>query len=71
MIDDLLHRLGEHFDAVQVFVSRQLPDRQTESFSRGVGNWNARWGQVERWVEDIRHCDAEEARIRTRKENDD
>lgn len=67
IIDDLLAKLGEHFDAVQIFTSRKMDNGETESFSRGIGNWNTRWGQIERW---FRHCqiaDDEEARIAGRR----
>lgn len=50
MMDRHASELAEHFDAVQIFTSRLLPDGTTEGYSRGSGNWMARYGQVEQWV---------------------
>lgn len=44
--------LGEHFDTVQVFVSRfEHEDRGTMNVAYGAGNWYARYGQVVQWIE--------------------
>lgn len=46
--------LKEHFENVQVFVSRILDDGDdagnTVSIQRGSGNWHARESQVREWV---------------------
>lgn len=51
--------LGEHFDAVQIFVSKHEKER-TFTAHRGTGNWLLRFGQVQEWTiyeeERIRMC---------------
>lgn len=44
--------LGEHFDTVQVFVTRHEPAEAggTETVNLGCGNWYARYGQVVEWI---------------------
>ena len=44
--------LKEHFEAVQVFVSRDDSDRLggTTNCNMGSGNYYARYGQVSLWV---------------------
>lgn len=56
--DDALQRalnlLGEYFDSVQIFVTRQeVEGKSCETSSRetGQGNWYARYGQVTEWME--------------------
>jgi hypothetical protein len=41
--------LMEHFDSVQVFVTRHTPDG-TVNVNFGCGNFFARYGQTELWV---------------------
>jgi hypothetical protein len=41
--------LGEHFDTVQVFVTRHGPDG-TGNAGFGEGSWYARYGQVREWL---------------------
>ena len=47
-------KLGEHFDTVQIFVTRVVDDGKlcgnTEDLSTGLGNWYARTGQVRDWL---------------------
>ena len=53
MISDVLARLGEHFDSVQIFASRQEVDGGDQSVVNiysGCGNWFARYGQVKNWL---------------------
>ena len=63
-----LNALAEHFDSVQIFVTRceegQLGG--TIHISLGSGNWFCRYGQTRQWViqED------EESRIKVRQAND-
>jgi len=41
----------EHFDTVQIFATRHLPDRnETTALDCGDGNYYARFGQVEQWL---------------------
>ncbi len=45
-------QLGEHVDAVTIFVSKRREDGKQGTW-RGVfgcGNWYARYGQVRQWV---------------------
>ena len=49
MLRDEVAKLAEHFDTVQVFVSK-YESGFTHSFSVGEGNFNARQGQVKNWV---------------------
>lgn len=44
--------LGEHFDTVQVFVTRHEAGTAdgTKHISMGSGNWFARFGQIKVWV---------------------
>lgn len=49
-IESCLNQLREHFDTVQIFVTRQDQDGTTTA-ATGVGNWMARYGQVRDWVD--------------------
>jgi hypothetical protein len=43
--------LGEHFDTVQIFVTRHEPSEGgTVNVQWGEGNWFARYGQVKSWT---------------------
>lgn len=45
-------QLTEHFDSVQIFVTRMTEDQDNIiGASTGEGNWYARFGQVVEWVE--------------------
>ena len=61
--------LGEHFDAVQIFVTRNTgeEDGNTVSLAMGAGNWFARYGHVREWI--IKKD--EEARADARKDSED
>ena len=58
IVKDACARLSEHFDVVQIFVSKnpvELPDGTLEAgdtpcISRGIGNYFARYGQVQDWL---------------------
>lgn len=52
MIQQHVDALGEHFDTVQIFVSRHdmAVEEGTISANRGSGNWFARFGQVREWL---------------------
>jgi len=58
--------LGEHYDAVHIFASRQ-DDDGTMSASWGVGNWFTRYGQVRDWL--VKR--EEETKVGIRKEDED
>jgi len=44
--------LGEHFDSVQIFVTRHEPENEggTVNVAWSVGNWFTRYGQVREWL---------------------
>lgn len=43
--------LGEHFDAVQILCSRQLPGSEgTAMVALGSGNWYARQGMAQKFI---------------------
>lgn len=65
MIRKHCETLSEHFDSVQIFVSR-YEDGNTVSVNDGMGNWFARLGQVQKWAEKQN----EEARVEVRKYDD-
>lgn len=52
MLRKHLNELGEHFDSVQLFVTRHEPEIEqgTITLQMGIGNWFARYGQVTEWV---------------------
>lgn len=47
-----VNALIEHFDTVQIFVTRHMPAEAdgTISINDGKGNWHARHGQVRDWI---------------------
>jgi hypothetical protein len=47
-----VHQLAEHFDTVQVFVTRHRGREGTENVVLGAGNWFARYGHVYAWLHD-------------------
>lgn len=50
IVDKAVNELMAHFDAVQVFVTRQ-DGEATMYCGRGKGNWYARLGMVQTWLE--------------------
>ena len=51
LVDRHAHQLAEHFDSVQIFVTRQHGEvASTGSYETGVGNFYARFGQVREWL---------------------
>ncbi len=43
--------LSEHFDSVQIFVTRHDPSKDgTVAIHYGLGNWYSRYGQVFEWL---------------------
>lgn len=67
IIDKHLDELAEHFDSVQIFVTRYEPNQEgsTINIHKGIGNWFTRFGFVKSWV--IR-CEETE-RVNVRKED--
>lgn len=51
-VDQALDLLREHFDTIQIFVSRNESGELdgTVTVHKGVGNWFARFGQVRAWM---------------------
>lgn len=55
--------LGEHFDTVQVFVTKMRDDgRSTIRMEWGAGNWFARYGHVGYWMEREKEAARKEVR---------
>jgi hypothetical protein len=53
-IKEACAKLGEHFDTVQIFCTREGETRSaTVHLSRGVGNWFARYGQLKHYLREI------------------
>jgi len=51
IVDKAREALLEHFDSVQVFVTRHAGERDvTASYETGGGNFYARLGQVHEWI---------------------
>lgn len=51
-VKNAAENLGEHFDSVQIFVTRHAPeDEGTHRIAYGTGNWFARVGQVFTWLQ--------------------
>lgn len=45
-----VNELGEHFDSVRIFVTRQSGD-STHALTRGGGNHYASLGQISEWLD--------------------
>lgn len=51
ILDRHVNQLMEHFESVQIFVSKHRPNKDsTLVVQRGDGNWFARYGQVRAWM---------------------
>lgn len=52
VVDRMLAQLSEHFDNIQIFVSKnpQGKAQETVSFRKGLGNYFARYGHVRDWL---------------------
>jgi hypothetical protein len=51
ILDSHVAQLCEHFDTVQIFVTRQNGEENvTMTADKGNGNWYARYGQVREWI---------------------
>lgn len=51
IVEDYIDRLRAHFDTVQIFVTRQEKDNDTTTVIAGSGNYYARFGSVNLWIE--------------------
>lgn len=49
-VERAISLLMEHFDCVQVLCSRVTPDRETESYYQGAGNWHGRQGMAREFL---------------------
>lgn len=50
LIKNHVARLREHFDTVQIFVTKHAGQTGTINAQWGEGNWFARFGQVKDWM---------------------
>lgn len=48
--EEAVARLGEHFDAVQIFVSLPMDGGGTRCIKKGGGNWYARQGMAHEFI---------------------
>jgi hypothetical protein len=51
LIEKTALSLGEHFEAVQILATRTEADGETYGYSRGCGNWHARIGLAQVFME--------------------
>lgn len=49
LVDQHVRALGEHFDSVQIFVTKRI-ESGTRGLGRGSGDYWARFGRVKTWV---------------------
>lgn len=70
MVKKYAEELSEHFDTVQIFVTRHMPAELdgTRSINVGIGNCYARSGQVREWLVERDESCREDVR-QERKEN--
>lgn len=52
LVRKAVQQLGDHFETVQVFVSRHDPAilEGTRTINLGAGNWFTRYGQIKDWI---------------------
>lgn len=50
LVQKAVDDLGEHFDTVQIFVTRYEGGDGTTNINLGTGNWFARFGHVSEWL---------------------
>lgn len=67
LLERAANQLGEHFDTVQIFVTRHSPVEEggTINADWGTGNWFARYGQIHDWL--LRKD--EQARLKARRDD--
>lgn len=68
LVLDAAKALGEHFDAVEILVSRHDADG-TRTVAKGCGNWHARLGVVREWLVNTEEQIREEGRNIARKDD--
>lgn len=51
LVTEVIQQLRRHFDTVEIFVTRDEPEGKTLAFADGAGNWYARFGQVQEWLD--------------------
>ena len=68
LVQQHVDQLMDHFDSVQVFVTRHMPAEHdgTVSINLGAGNWFTRRGQTREWV----LVEDERARMPAREHNE-
>lgn len=63
LLEEHVNLLMEHFDSVQIFVTRKSDDAEgTVNANKGDGNWFARYGQVKDWITRSEERSREEVR---------
>lgn len=50
ILEKHIAQLGEHFDTVQIFVTKYVKNKETFNIYNGTGNYFARYGQIEQWI---------------------
>lgn len=56
-------KLSEHFDSVQIFVTKHAPEQQgTVRMAYGSGNYFARFGKIIHWLTKEKEAAREEVR---------
>ena len=58
VLNRAINDLSEHFDTVQVFVTKHEPAEEngTIEYNGGIGNFYARFGHVGMWVDEQRNA---------------
>jgi len=58
VLNRAINDLSEHFDTVQVFVTKHEPAEEngTIEYNGGIGNFYARSGHVEMWVDEQKNA---------------
>jgi hypothetical protein len=51
MLKRHVNQLAEHFSSIQIIATRLEPDGDTVKFQRGSGDWYARRGAAEYWLD--------------------
>lgn len=66
ILDACVARLSEHYDAVEILVTRH-DNGKTKATSKGSGNWYARYGMAAEYVERME----EQIRLEKRDDHED
>jgi len=62
IVKDAVAKLMEHFETVQIFVTRHDSHVGTGACTRGDGNFYARMGQVRDWIDREHEASLDEVR---------